>query len=209
MRTLIYSSFLCLISTILPAQEFITGITLSAGGSWEIERLPYTVRETLDTDVQGGFGKGISLLLGYRLNHTTISVRPGFLAQQLEASLVSGDDGAVSFKERFYHKTVLIPLRVDHTFGEQRFRPQLGLGVGFLINLGNARPEARLQAEPILPYLEVFVGVTCRLKSLRLTPGLIIRNSTGELFRAGGGMDNARFPGQRWGYAAFGITVSR
>jgi len=186
----------------------VVGGGLAFGSGWEIERLPFNAPASDNTGVAGDNGYELYGFIGYRIDRFTVGVRPSLLSQQTAAYRLVGDDGAMSFREEIYPIAMLLPLRVEVTFGEQRFRPLLGLGGGFLLDLTNKERELGPQPADVLPFLEVAVGVDIRLRKWHLRPEVNIRNGTGELFNTGSSLQNQVFGGQRWGYASFGVVIS-
>ncbi|WP_157471986.1 hypothetical protein [Neolewinella persica] len=196
-------------SPLLSAQELVVGGGLALGSGWEIERLPLNAPPTDNTGVAGDNGYELYGFIGYRIDRFTLGIRPSLMSQQTTVYRLMGDDGAMSFREKIYPIAMLLPIRVEITFGEQRFRPLLGLGAGFLLDLNNNDQETGPQPAPVLPFLEVAVGVDIRLQQWHLRPEINIRNGTGELFHAGRNPSDRIFGGQRWGYASIGVVVSK
>lgn len=192
----------------LQAQEFVAGLSVGIGGSWEIERLPINAGPTESTGVMGGKGYELSALLGYRIDRLMLSVRPAFLKQGTSVFRQQDDDGGMNFRENVYPSAILLPLRIDLNFGHQKLRPSLGLGGGFLISTDQRTAMISPVPEPVLPYVEVMVGVEIDLKKMTLRPEFTVRNGTGELFNPGRSSANLSFGGQRWGYASIGLVVS-
>jgi hypothetical protein len=195
-------------SSLLPAQEMVVGGGLGLGLGWEIERLPINAPSTENTGVAGDNGYELYGFIGYRIDRFTVGVRPSLLTQQTAVYRLMGDDGAMSFREKVYPLALVLPLRVEITFGEQRLQPVLGLGGGFLLDLAAGEHDLAPQPEPVLPFLEVSVGMNIHLRKWRLRPEINVRNGTAELFNAGRNPLNRAFGGQRWGYASIGIVVS-
>jgi hypothetical protein len=131
------------------------------------------------------------------------------MSQKTAVYRLMGDDGTMNFREQIYPIAMLLPLRLEITFGEQRFRPLLCLGGGFLLDLARQERELGPQPAAVLPFLEVAVGVDIRLRKWHLRPEVNIRNGTGELFRAGLNPSDQAFGRQRWGYASIGVVVSK
>lgn len=156
----------------------------------------------------GGKGYEISALLGYRIDRLMLSIRPAFLRQQTSAFRQLDDDGGMNFRKGIYPSAFLLPLRADLNFGNQKLRPALGVGGGFLISPQDQLATVSPVPEPVLPYIEVMVGIEIDLKRLTLRPEFTVRNGTGELFSPGRSNANQDFGGQRWGYAAIGLVVS-
>jgi hypothetical protein len=200
--------FLFFLSHQLHSQEFVTGLSVAVGSSWEIERLPLNAAPKESVGVMGGQGYEISAVLGYRIDQLMLSTRPSYLGQRTNAFWQLGDDGGTSFREKIYPSSILLPMRMDLSFGNQRMRPLLGLGGGFLISIDRSVSMIGPVPEPVLPYVEVAVGVEIKLKNLRLFPEFTVRNGTGELFSPGRNEANNDFGGQRWGYAAVGLVIT-
>lgn len=200
---------LYLFSPLLSAQEMVVGGGIALGAAWEIERLPFNAPATANTGVAGDNGYELHGFVGYRIDRFTVGVRPSVMMQQTAAYRLMGDDGAMSFREKVYPLALVVPLRVEVTFGEQRFQPVLGLGGGFLLSLNNRERTRGPQPEPVLPFLEVSVGANVKLRSWQLRPEVTVRNGTSELFKTGRNLLNQEFSGQRWGYASIGIVVSK
>jgi hypothetical protein len=196
-------------SSYLSAQELVVGGGFAVGVGWEIERLPINAPPTENTGIAGDQGYELYGLIGYRIDRFTLGIRPSFLVQQTTAYRLMGDDGTMSFREQVYPIAMLLPLRMEITFGEQRFRPLLGLGGGFLLDLNDN--DGRLGPQPagVLPFVEVAVGVDVRLRKWHLRPEVNIRNGTGELFHAGLNPTDQAFSGHRWGYTNIGVIISR
>lgn len=199
---------LVVLSSPLSAQEMVVGGGFATGLGWEIERLPINAASTDNTGVAGDNGYELYGFIGYRIDRFTVGVRPSLLTQQTAAYRLMGDDGSMSFREKVYPFALVLPLRVEITFGEQRFQPVLGLGGGFLLDLAADGRDLAPQPEPVLPFLEVTVGMNIRLRKCRLRPEINIRNGTSELFNAGRNPLHRVFGGQRWGYASIGVVVS-
>jgi hypothetical protein len=208
-QNIFFFQLLWLFSSLLSAQEMVVGGGLAFGSGWEIERLPFNLPATENTGVTGGNGYELYGYIGYRIDRFTVGIRPSLMSQQTTAFRLVGDDGAMSFREQIYPIAILLPLRVEVTFGEQRFRPLLGLGGGFLFDLTNKERELGPHPAAVLPFLEVAVGVDIRLRKWHLRPEINIRNGTGELFHAGRNPMDQAFGGQRWGYASIGVVVSK
>ncbi|TXF87747.1 hypothetical protein FUA23_17605 [Neolewinella aurantiaca] len=186
----------------------MAGLTVAVGTSWEVERLPLNVRPEESTGVMGGEGYELSLLLGYRIDQLTLSLRPGYIRQSTSSFRHFDNDGGVRFKEKVFPDAFLLPVRATLNFGKQRLQPSVGLGGGFLIRVGKMESSLAPVPEQVLPYLEVVVGVEVELKSLKFRPEFTVRNGTGELFSPGKSDINRDFGGQRWAYAALGIVVT-
>ncbi|MEM9928731.1 MAG: hypothetical protein AAF840_02830 [Bacteroidota bacterium] len=197
-------------SGLLPAQNFNLGFGVEVGSSWEIERLPYNAAPTNLTGVEGGFGYALLMEAAYEIESVAIAFRPALLVQQTTVFRLPGDDSGMEFRQKLYPTALLFPLRVSMAFGQQRFQPVLGLGGGFLVAAtSNTAIAEAPRPEPVLPYLEVAVGVRFQVGKVTLRPELTVRNGTGELFAEGRAVGNRPFGGQRWGYAGFGVVVGR
>lgn len=208
-RVFIILVFLLVQTEQLRSQEFVVGLSVAVGGSWEIERLPINSAPTEFTGVMGGIGYEVSALFGYRIDGLMLSTRPAYLRQSTLAFRQVGDDGGPNFRERIYPSAILLPLRADFRFGNQRFRPSFGIGAGFLLNIQEQLSAVAPVPEPVLPYVEVMVGVEIGLKRLTLRPEFTVRNGTGELFSPGRSETNLDFGGQRWGYVTIGLVVTK
>lgn len=207
-RSFLSLFFLLFYLSQLHAQEFVAGLSVALGSSWEIERLPLNAIPKESVGVTGGEGYEISAVLGYRIDRLLLSTRPAYLRQRTSAFRRFGDDGVTNFREKIYPSAILLPLRVDLSFGNQRIRPSLGIGGGFLIGMGKLESSIIPVPEPVLPYVEVVVGVEIQVKNLKLRPEFTVRNGTGELFNPGRSAVNHEFGGQRWGYAAVGLVIT-
>ncbi len=207
----LYHFFFCLFwGGLVYAQELKVGFGVEAGASWEIERLPYNAAPTPLTGVDGGGGYALSLEIRYSLDALSLAFRPALLAQQTTAFRLPDDDSGMSFRQKLYPAALLLPLRASLAFGQQRFQPVLGVGGGFLVAVKEENNNLAVpKPVPVLPYLEVSVGVCFRAGGLHLRPELTVRNGTGELFPVGHDLTNLPYGGQRWGYAGFGLTVSK
>lgn len=192
----------------LPGQELAVGLSLGVGGSWEVERFPPNEFPDPNDAIVGARGFEFGAVLGYRLDNFTVSTRPTLMLQNTAAQLRPTDGMPLGSRESIYPVSVLLPLRVDYAFGAQRFRPSLGLGGGFLVSVARQDLRSGLLPEPVLPYLEVSVGVEYTWNGLQLRPEILVRNSTGPIFSGGESAINERLQYHRWGYAAIGIVVS-
>ncbi|MTB49531.1 hypothetical protein [Lewinella sp. W8] len=192
----------------LSAQEFVAGLSLGVGRSWEVERFPPNQFPDPNDAIIGGSGFELGTVIGYRLDNFLISGRPTLMLQNTAAQLRPSDGMPLGSRESIYPVAALLPLRVDYTFGEQRFRPSLGLGGGFLINVAREELRSGLVPEPVLPYLEVSVGVEYAWSGFRIRPEIHVRNSTGPIFSGGESAINERLQYHRWGYVAIGIVVT-
>ena len=193
----------------LRSQEFVAGLSVAGGSSWEIERLPINAPPTEFSGVMAGGGYEVSVLLGYRIDRLTVGVRPAYLRQSTSVFQQVDGDGGPNFRETLYPSAILLPLRADLAFGNQRLRPTFGVGGGFLLSVGGLESVVVPVPEPVLPYVEVMVGVEIETKRFTLRPEFTIRNGTGELFNPGRSEANRNFGGQRWGYAMIGLVVTR
>jgi hypothetical protein len=200
--------FFFLLPSLIFAQEMVVGGGLAIGLGWEIERLPINAPITENTGVAGDNGYELYGFVGYRIDRFTVGVRPSLLTQQTTVYRLMGDDGVMSFREDVYPLALVLPLRVEITFGDQRLQPVLGLGGGFLLDLVADEHDLAPQPEPVLPFLEVTVGMNIHLRKWRLRPEFNVRNGTAELFNTGRNPLNRIFGGQRWGYASIGVVVS-
>ena len=203
---------LCLLFSLLlsplMAQEFVAGLSLGVGTSWEVERFPPDQLPDPMDAIVGGSGFELGTVIGYRLDNLLLSTRPTLMLQNTAAQLRSTDGMPLGSRESIYPVAMLLPLRVDYAFGEQRFRPSLGLGGGFLINIAQDDLRSGLVPEPVLPYLEVSVGVEYAWSGFRIRPEIHVRNSTGPIFSGGESAVNERLQYHRWGYAAIGIVIT-
>ncbi|MEO0733418.1 MAG: hypothetical protein AAFZ52_11325 [Bacteroidota bacterium] len=198
--------FCCLLFFLpLAAQRTVFGVGLAVGTSWEIDHFS---RQIPEAGVDGGFGYGIKAIIGYELGNFQFALRPQLLRQNTRAFIIPKDDVPNGADERIYRTAILLPVRVDYRFGRQRFRPLLGVGGGFLLDAARD-PMARLRPEPILPFIEVAVGVEWRTGKLAWRPEVTVRNGTGELFALGGGPFNSLLIGQRWAFVSFGLVVTK
>jgi hypothetical protein len=200
--------FLLFFFSQLYAQEFVAGLSVAVGSSWEIERLPLNAVPNESVGVMGGEGYEISAIIGYRIDRFMLSICPAYLRQRTSAFRQFGDDSGNNFRKNIFPSSILLPLRIDLKFGNQRVQPSLGIGGGFLISMDRLTSMIGPVAEPVLPYVEVVVGAEIKLKNLRLLPEFTVRNGTGELFNPGRSDANRDFGGQRWGYAAVGLVIT-
>lgn len=186
------------------------GIGLEAGASWEIERLPFNAEPTEFTGVEGGIGYALTVEARYSIDALSLSFRPTFMLQETVIFRLPGDDSGMSFRQELYPSAILFPFRASLAFGQQRFQPILGIGGGFLIAIKEQGHSLdRPRPEPVLPYLEVAVGVRFSVGQIYLRPELSVRNGTGELFSEGRTLANRPFGGQRWGYAGIGVVIGK
>jgi hypothetical protein len=195
-------------ASLLTAQEFVVGLSLGAGKSWEVERFPPDQLPDPNDAIIGGSGFELGVVLGYRLDNFLFSSRPTLMLQNTAAQLRPTDGMPLGSRESIYPAAVLLPLRLDYTFGEQRVRPSLGLGGGFLVNVARDDLRSGLVPEPALPFVEVSVGVEYAWNGFRIRPEIHVRNSTGPIFSGGESAINERLQYHRWGYAAIGVVIT-
>lgn len=186
----------------------VVGGGVALGLGWEIERLPINAPTTDNTGVAGDNGYELYGFIGYRIDRFTVGIRPSLLTQQTTVYRLMGDDGTMSFRDKVYPLALILPLRLEITFGDQRLQPVLGLGGGFLLDLADNEHDLAPQPEPVLPFLEVTVGMNIHVRKWCLRPEFNVRNGTADLFTPSRNPLNQTFGGQRWGYASIGIIVS-
>lgn len=200
--------FCCAVLPALNAQELVSGAGFGVGRSWEVRRSVINTEYTSLAGVEGAGGFEISGFLGYRVGQTVIAFRPALLLQQATAYRNPPDDAGMSFRRKAYPATLALPVSASLFFGRQRFRPVLSVGGGFLVALTSSFPKNGVRPEPILPYVDVAVGVDFKIGAAHLRPELTIRNGTGEMFRNITNEFESGLAGQRWGYACFGIVLT-
>lgn len=200
--------FLVLFLATAAAQELVTGVGFAAGRSWELYRPVVETDPSRLAGVAGGSGFEVSGLIGYRVDQAMISFRPGLLLQQTTAYRMIQDDAGLSFRRKVYPAALSLPLSASLFFGQQRFRPVLRVGGGFLVALTSSFPRRGVRPEPVLPYLDVSVGIDFAVGTVRLRPEFSVRNGTGEMFRNITREIDAGLARQRWGYACLGVVIT-
>lgn len=200
--------FLLLFFTTAAAQELVTGVGFAAGRSWELYRPVVETKPARLAGVAGGTGFEINGLIGYRVDQAMISFRPGLLLQQTTAFGMIREDAGMSFRRKVYPAALSLPLSASLYFGQQRFRPVLSVGGGFLVALTSSFPRRGVRPEPVLPYLDVSVGLDFAAGAVRLRPEFSVRNGTGEMFRNITREVDAGLARQRWAYACLGLVIT-
>ncbi|MEL7160447.1 MAG: hypothetical protein AAFN92_06800 [Bacteroidota bacterium] len=157
--------------------------------------------------VQTGHGYTAGGLLGYELGDWLFTLRPAYRRQNLRAIIPPRDEVPAGVESLIYRNTVSLSLRTNYFFGRQRFRPVLGFGAGFLLDLTQDMGVSALRPEPVLPYLEISAGVEGSFAGLRWRPEVVLYHGVGEIFAASRGLYNHLLPGKRLAFVSFGVVV--
>lgn len=206
MRSFLLTVLCSLSSLHLFGQGLIIGAEVGAGGSFGILRQPVMRFPTpeLEATVRGGAAVGIAAVMGYEIDNLSFSLRPGWLRQRLSVvRLVEGEPVADPRNYAIHRSVLSLPAYLRWSFGEQRLRPFVRAGGGFLVNLGGDYDPDRPVPRRVLSFVEVGAGVAFKGRQLGWQPALSVRHATDTLF--GPGDDVSFFT---WGQALLTLTVT-
>lgn len=178
--------FLCVLLSFgsIRAQGFQFGIGLEASAASLNTENNLTGTPFTSFSASGGAGFGLSILGRYAFSdNLALSLQPGILFQSQELGFGLSGDPEVEEIENLYATSVVVPLRFEYTFGQATWRPLIGAGIGYQLNLKDDDATVLEQTSGV-GLFDATVGVEGNFAKFNIRPELFYRSTMGPLAEA-------------------------